>query len=74
MINKKEILWDILVKYDGLKEYVEFCNGISNFIQGKQDGDDIINIFKGLDKIDKEDKEMVDTTIGGHIDSLLFSI
>jgi hypothetical protein len=74
MINKKEILWSILSKYDGIKEYIMFCDGISNFIQGKQDGDDIINIFKSLERIDKEDKKMVDKTIGGHIDSFLFSI
>ena len=74
MINNNEILWSVLIKYDGLDEFNSFCNGISNFIQKKQSGDDIINIFQGLSKVDMSDRTKIDNTIGSDIDSLLFSM
>jgi hypothetical protein len=74
MINRKEILWSVLTKYDGVSEFNSFCDSVSKFIQDKQDGSDIINIFKSLTKIDKSDKEKIDNVIGNDIDFFLFSL
>lgn len=74
MINKKEILWSVLVKYDGIKELNSFCDSLSRFIQGKQNGDDIIRVFQGLSIIESIDKGKIDKTIGVEIDNFLFSI
>lgn len=74
MINNNKILWSVLVKYDGVENFNSFCDGISNFIQNKQNSTDIINIFQSLSKIDTSDKIKIDKTIGSHIDSLLFTM
>ena len=74
MINKKEILWTVLSKYDGIKEFNSFCDSVSKFIQEKQNGDDVVKIFQSLDLIDKSDKSKIDKTIGNDIDSFLFSL
>lgn len=74
MINKKEILWIILSKYDGVKELNSFCDSVSKFIQEKQDGNDIIKVFQGLSLIDKSDKNKINEVIGNDIDSFLFSV
>ena len=63
MINKKEILWSILAKYDGVSEFNSFCDSISRFIQDKQNGDDIIKVFQGLSSIDKIDENEVNKAI-----------
>lgn len=72
-MNFKETLWLVLEKYDGYSEYKSFCNSLSRFIQGKEEGVDILNVYIGLSKIEKEDKNKIDKTIGNKIDSFLFS-
>lgn len=74
MINKKEILWNILSKYDGVKELNSFCDSVSKFIQEKENGDDIIKVFQGISLIDISDKNKVNEVIGNDIDAFLFSV
>jgi len=74
MENKKEILWSVLEKYDGISNLNKFCDSISNFIQNKQNGNDIINVYRSLDTIDRVDRSKINKTIGGDIDSFLFAI
>jgi hypothetical protein len=69
----KKTLWLVLEKYDGYSEYYEFCNSLSKFIQGKENSNDILNVYNGLSTIEKCDKEKIDKTIGYRIDSFLFS-
>jgi hypothetical protein len=73
-MESKKSLWDILEKYDGNSEYVDFCDSLSKFIQSKEDNVDILNVYVGLSKIDREDKVKIDNVIGAQIDSFLFSI
>jgi hypothetical protein len=74
MENKKEILWSVLEKYDGVSNLNKFCDSISNFIQNKQNGNDIINVYRSLDTIEQIDRSKISKTIGGDIDSFLFAI
>ena len=74
MKNKKEILWSVLAKYDGVSEFNSFCDSVSKFIQDTQNGNDVIKVFQGLDLIDKSDKNKINETIGNDIDSFLFSL
>ena len=71
---EKELLWNILEKYDGYPEYKKFCDSLSNFIQGKENSNDILNIYVSLSEIENSDKVKIDQTIGGKIDTFLFSI
>lgn len=73
-MKSKKSLWNILEKYDGYVEYLEFCDSLSKFIQGKEDSKDILTVYVGLSKIEKEDKVKIDNVIGAKIDSFLFSI
>ena len=73
-MEKKEILWSILVKYDGVSNLEKFCDAISNFIKGNQNTCDIINIYKNLSNIDISDKFKINVTIGMDIDCFLFDI
>lgn len=74
MENKKEILYSVLVKYDGVKNLNKFCDSISNFIQNKQIGNDIINVYQSFNDIDQSDLSKIKKTIGGDIDYFLFAI
>ena len=74
MENKKEILWSVLEKYDGVSNLNKFCDSISNFIQNKQNGNDIINVYRSLDTIEQIDRSKISKSIGGDIDSFLFAI
>ena len=74
MKDRKEILWSVLVKYDGITNFNKFCDSISNFIQNKQSGNDIINVYQSFDQIDQVDLTKIKNTIGGDIDCFLFSI
>lgn len=73
-IKNKAILWSILEKYDGIKEYEDFCNSLSNFIKGNFNGNDMLVVYKNTNLIDSCDRKKIDLTIGSHIDSYLFSI
>jgi hypothetical protein len=70
----KSILWSILEKYDNHSDYIEFCDALSNLIQGKSDSKNFLVVYSNLLKIDSEDKSMIDSSIGSNIDSVLFSI
>lgn len=72
--ENKAILWSILEKYDGIKEYDKFCNSISNLIQGKSESADLLVVYASLSKLDLIDKKRIDKTIGANIDVCLFSI
>lgn len=71
-INKKN-LWNILEKYD-CKEYDKLCNGLSRIIQGNSNSSDLLDIFTCLEKIDKDDKDVIESEIGNDITSVLFCI
>jgi hypothetical protein len=71
-MNIKQSLWFILEKYD-CDHNKYFCDSISNFIQDKESSDDIINIFLFLNSLDKEDKVVIEKTMGSKINSVLFS-
>lgn len=72
--KNKAILWSVLEKYDGIKEYQNFCDSLSNFIQDKESTSDILNVYRHLYSLDLDDKKKIDTTIGSKIDCCLFSI
>ena len=71
-INKKN-LWNILEKYD-CKEYDTFCNSLSRIIQGNSNSGDLLDIFTCLEKIDKNDKDIIENEIGNDITTVLFCI
>ena len=73
-MENKEILWSVLIKYDGINSLTAFCDSISKFIQGNENGTDIINVFNKLTSIDISDKNKIDKTIGEKIDYFLFSV
>lgn len=69
----KSSLWQILEKYDS-KEYDALCNGLSRIIQGKSTSGDLLDIFTYLDKIQKEDRDIIENQIGNDITTVLFCI
>ncbi len=71
-INKGN-LWKVLEKYDS-KDYDTLCNGLSRIIQGNSTSGDLLDIFTFLEKIQKEDKEIIEKEIGNDITTLLFCI
>lgn len=60
----KEILFNILVKYDCNKSNKLFCDSLSNIIQNKSDENDIINIINFITLIDAEDVKEIDANVG----------
>jgi hypothetical protein len=72
--KNKGILWSVLEKYDGIKEYAKFCDALSNFIQDKESNSDILTVYSFLYSLDVSDKKKIDSTIGSKIDVCLFSI
>lgn len=75
-LNKftKSLLWSILNKYDGDKEYLPFCDSLSRIIQEKPQGCDLLIVYNNLRKIDSSDKVDINDTIGCHIHYSLFAI
>lgn len=73
-IKNKALLWSVLEKYDGISEYTEFCDSISNFIKGTFNGDDMLTVYRNSNLIDTSDRKKIDETIGDDINSYLFSI
>lgn len=71
-INKAN-LWSILEKYDS-KDYDGLCNPLSRLIQGKSDSSDLLDIFTYMDKLQKEDREIIEKEIGNDITNVLFCI
>lgn len=74
MNSKKSILWSVLEKYDSFVDYKNFCNSLSNLIQDKSTGDDILTIYTHYDKIDRVDLDKVDDVVGVEINNYLFVI
>ena len=71
-INKENI-WTILEKYD-IKDYEILCNGLSRIIQGKSDSGDLLDIFTYMEKIQREDRDILEKEIGNDITTVLFCI
>lgn len=71
-INKAN-LWTVLEKYDS-KDYDGLCNPLSRLIQGKSTSGDLLDIFTFLEKIQKEDREIIENEIGNDITAVLFCI
>lgn len=71
-INKAN-LWQILEKYDS-KDYDGLCNPLSRLIQGKSTSGDLLDIFTYMEKIQKEDRDIIESEIGNNITAVLFSI
>jgi hypothetical protein len=69
----KENLWTILEKYDS-KDYEILCNGLSRIIQGKSDSSDLLDIFTYMEKIQREDRDILEKEIGNDITTVLFCI
>lgn len=69
----KAILWQILEKYDS-KEYEGLCNGLSRIIQGKSTSGDLLDIFVYLEKLQKEDRDVIEGQIGNNITGVLLCI
>jgi|688.fasta_scaffold1045263_2 hypothetical protein len=71
-INKGN-LWIVLEKYDS-KDYDPLCNGLSRIIQGNSTSGDLLDIFTFLEKIQKEDRDIIEKEIGNNITNVLFCI
>ncbi len=69
----KEKLWNILEKYD-CKDYNGLCDSLSRLIQGKSNSGDLLDIFTYLEKIETEDRNVIEDQIGNEITSVLFSM
>lgn len=71
-INKGN-LWTVLEKYDS-KDYDGLCNGLSRIIQGKSTSGDLLDVFTYMDKLQKEDRDIIEAEIGNDITNVLFCI
>jgi hypothetical protein len=69
----KGTLWNILEKYD-TKEYENLCDGLSNIIREKQTSSDFLIIYSFYDKIDSQDRDMIEQQVGNQISNVLFCI
>jgi len=69
----KQILWNILEKYDCV-EYKDLCDSLSNIIQDRSSDTDLLNIYVSLEKIQREDRDSIEKEIGNEITGVLFSI
>lgn len=69
----KASLWYILEKYDS-KDYDGLCNGLSRIIQGKSNSGDLLDIFTYMEKIQKEDRDIIENQIGNDLTTVLFCI
>jgi hypothetical protein len=69
----KRKLWNILEKYDS-PEYKAFCDGISRIIQNKSTSGDLLDIFTYMEKIEIEDRDIIEQQIGNDITTILFCI
>ena len=69
----KGTLWNILEKYD-TKEYENLCDGLSNIIREKQTSSDFLAIYSFYDKIDSQDRDVIEKQVGNQISNVLFCI
>jgi hypothetical protein len=64
---------NILEKYD-TKEYENLCDGLSNIIREKQTSSDFLAIYSFYDKIDSQDRDIIEQQVGNQISNVLFCI
>ncbi len=69
----KGTLWNILEKYD-TKEYENLCDGLSNIIREKQTSSVFLIIYSFYDKIDSQDRDIIEQQVGNQISNVLFCI
>ena len=72
--QNKAILWALLEKYDGCKGYDQFCDALSNLIQGKSDSSSLLVVYNYFTKLDSDDRANIDNSIGADLEACLFSI
>jgi hypothetical protein len=72
MTIDKSKLWAIVERYD-CPEYSEFCDTLCNIIKDDFDGSVLLTIYNHYDKIQKEDKDLIEEQMGSDISFLLFS-
>lgn len=63
IVTNKQILWDILCKYDNILEFRYFCDSISRILQGTNDINDLLDIIKFNEEIDNSDIEAIDEIV-----------
>jgi hypothetical protein len=64
MVINKKALYQILVKYDSIGSYSNFCDSLSRVIQGNHTDDDIINIISFATIVDNKDIDTIDQNVG----------
>lgn len=64
MIINKQSLYQILVKYDSVESFKDFCDSLSKVIQDKHTDDDIIKLVSFATIVDSQDIETIDQNIG----------
>jgi len=62
-MKDKEILYNILVKYDNDESFRDFCDSLSNIIQNKFGKNDIMNIIKFSDIIESDEVQIIDSKV-----------
>ena len=72
--QNKAILWSLLEKYDGYKGYDQFCDALSNLIQGKSETSSLLIVYNYFTKLDSDDRANIDNSIGADLEACLFSI
>lgn len=70
-INKAK-LWNIVEKYD-CSEYSQFCDTLCNIIKNNISDVDLLTIYSHYDKIQAEDRELIEEQMGSDISFVLFS-
>ena len=60
--TNKEMLWNLLEKYDSDKGMVNFCNSLSNIIQGKETEKDLISLIE-FNNIDESDMDIINKSV-----------
>lgn len=64
-LMERNILWNILTKYDGI--LTSMCDSISIIIQSNEKISDYVNIFSNYQNMEPEDTRMIDQVIGKNI-------
>lgn len=64
-LMERNILWNILTKYDGI--LTSMCDSISIIIQSNEKRSDYHNIFSNYRNMEPEDTRMIDQVIGKNI-------
>lgn len=59
----KQVLWGILEKYDGIHQFSKFTDSLSKVIQGTQSENDMVEIIKVSNDINKSDTIVLDSQL-----------